>query len=547
MGHPGLGTTTRDVARSCMVSAFASVWLRLCFALLAGAVACGPRPTTTRSAEPVAPPLDPAPTARALPSAPVAVSRMLGAADSHACAVLVDGTVRCWGRNSGGALGIGRVDGTESTPVQVWGIDRVRSIAVDRLRTCVVHEDGRVSCWGDRLVFQRDGQWFVGGSATPRPIAEISDAQAVVFGATEACVMRRGGTARCWGDSQGALAASAHARPEDPMYSPPLPPGTTALALGGGHACALDREGAVWCWGANRDGQLGTGDTRSRSKPTRVDGLAPARAIAAVDTFSCALSNDGALACWGGTRCPANGDCGLADFAVTRPRSIAVAADLRALALSIGGGLLLDAGGHAWSFHPTTALGAKTAPVRISGIAELEEVVVGFEACGRMRSGATQCWPRGAVVVTPRPVEFRAQAPELAAFRPCTRSFREPIDAAILRAVPGGAVASIKDLRVAPAPGTRRVVQGYRTQAHACAPCPKGALCKPCESFVVLASDPDAGAARTDRDLWLFTDDPEALRTGIRYRVAVDLCVGKAATGGGPHVEMRGFTPVDGG
>jgi alpha-tubulin suppressor-like RCC1 family protein len=47
-----------------------------------------------------------------LPTAAVPVAIALAAGDAHACAVLTDGRIRCWGANGSGQLG----DGTTVSP-----------------------------------------------------------------------------------------------------------------------------------------------------------------------------------------------------------------------------------------------------------------------------------------------------------------------------------------------------------------------------------------------------------------------------------------------
>jgi alpha-tubulin suppressor-like RCC1 family protein len=72
----------------------------------------------------------------------------LAAGESQACAVLADGSVRCWGHNSDGELGIGRVSDSERpSPVKLNG--RVRELCMASLHACASTEDGKVYCWGD--------------------------------------------------------------------------------------------------------------------------------------------------------------------------------------------------------------------------------------------------------------------------------------------------------------------------------------------------------------------------------------------------------------
>lgn len=58
---------------------------------------------------------------------PVTVSGVSGAVsiavgNVHTCAVVSDGTARCWGLNDRGKLGNGTTGGSSNTPVQVAGI-----------------------------------------------------------------------------------------------------------------------------------------------------------------------------------------------------------------------------------------------------------------------------------------------------------------------------------------------------------------------------------------------------------------------------------------
>ncbi len=65
---------------------------------------------------------------------------------SHSCALLVAGTVRCWGRNSDGQLG----DGTKtarSSPVGVKKLPAVAGLGVGKDRTCAFTAAGSVYCW----------------------------------------------------------------------------------------------------------------------------------------------------------------------------------------------------------------------------------------------------------------------------------------------------------------------------------------------------------------------------------------------------------------
>jgi alpha-tubulin suppressor-like RCC1 family protein len=78
--------------------------------------------------------------------------RSFAHAMSHGCAALEDGTVRCWGQNFAGQLGNGTEEPSD-TPVVVEGLSGAVAVAVGSLdstigHSCALLEDGSARCWG---------------------------------------------------------------------------------------------------------------------------------------------------------------------------------------------------------------------------------------------------------------------------------------------------------------------------------------------------------------------------------------------------------------
>lgn len=90
-------------------------------------------------------------TARAMPSDAAEVLTdvaELGAGSQHTCARLRDRTVRCWGSNVLGQIGVGAGMQSVNIPIAVPGINDATALAVGGGHTCVLRANDEVWCWG---------------------------------------------------------------------------------------------------------------------------------------------------------------------------------------------------------------------------------------------------------------------------------------------------------------------------------------------------------------------------------------------------------------
>ena len=246
----------------------------------------------------------------------------LAIGDNHSCAVLGDNTVKCWGANYYGQIGMGlsgQADGEYSfpTPTAVLGIDGstnvATKVAVENQTTtghsCAVVNQG-VVCWGRNNSGQL-GNSSSGSSPVPSFVqvtgldgvsANVVD---VTAGKAHSCALLDTGEVRCWGDGvDGQLGNGSTADVSTPTQVSGID-GTnikaTAIASYENHSCALIDSGAVKCWGANDFGELGqaTFMASSSSTPIDVDGIdgtnAKATAISVSANSSCASLVSGAV------------------------------------------------------------------------------------------------------------------------------------------------------------------------------------------------------------------------------------------------------------
>src|SRR5207248_6660775 len=91
----------------------------------------------------------------------VLTSVVAGAAGQlHTCAVLLNGIVACWGKNGDGQLGVSSAPLQQPVPVAIPSniINTAMSITAGEFHTCALLVDGTMRCWG----LARDGQLGIG-------------------------------------------------------------------------------------------------------------------------------------------------------------------------------------------------------------------------------------------------------------------------------------------------------------------------------------------------------------------------------------------------
>ncbi len=233
----------------------------------------------------------------------------VAAGDEHTCALLDNGTVRCWGNNFSGQLGsTTNNNSTAANPTPEGAVDigagRIaRAVSAGGTHNCAVLDDGGVVCWGSNRYGQL-GASTNSGNFTPNPAAQPAvdlgagrTVAAITSGLYHSCAQLDDGTARCWGINDGGqLGAATNAGTIDPnpTAQPAVDVGAgrsvDAITAGFNHTCALLDDGTVRCWGNNRDGQLGTatnnGTTNANTAPEAAVTIASLTPVAVSDTFT---------------------------------------------------------------------------------------------------------------------------------------------------------------------------------------------------------------------------------------------------------------------
>jgi alpha-tubulin suppressor-like RCC1 family protein len=254
-------------------------------------------------------------------------ARMISAGEAHTCAVLDNGSVRCWGFGLDGRLGYANTDniGDDETPGSIGPVDlgagrTATAISAGRDFTCAVLDDASVRCWGyggfGALGYgsiDTVGDDETPGSKGPVALGAGRSATAISAGSDHVCALLDDASVKCWGyGGNGQLGYGDTATVG--LTNTPASAGTVdlgtgrtaqAITAGGEHTCALLDDAGIRCWGESGFGQLGyankntIGDDEVPGTVGPVDVGRSAVAVDAGDLHTCALLDDTSVRCWG--------------------------------------------------------------------------------------------------------------------------------------------------------------------------------------------------------------------------------------------------------
>ena len=210
---------------------------------------------------------------------------------SFGCGISRLGHVKCWGFNNVGQLGIGNTTAMGDNedemglnlPFVAIGANRTATdIAVGYQHACVILDNGAVKCWGGNSYGQLglesttnigDGSGEMGDNLVSVDLGSGRTAIQIDSGLYHTCALLDDGTVKCWGkNTHGQLGIgniSAQGNEEDEMgdhlVAVDLGSGRTAIAIssGGEMSCAILDTAVLKCWGDNQYGQLGQGHTEN--------------------------------------------------------------------------------------------------------------------------------------------------------------------------------------------------------------------------------------------------------------------------------------------
>lgn len=231
----------------------------------------------------------------AIPGIDSAVDVTVGT--QHACALLADTSVHCWGSDAVGQLGDGTPNeygnsrvpgltgitdvvagweatcalkvngsvwcwglaepplGTVPTPTQVAGVPPIAQLAVGRFLVCGVESNGRLWCWGDyeQAFGIRNANLFTPPTIIDgaEPVSHVSTNE------SQLCVIASG-SVRCNTERSAELRKIPGI---DDVVQVDTDPSLS---------CALQSSGSVWCWGISTEDY---DNPRAEPEPVQIEGL----------------------------------------------------------------------------------------------------------------------------------------------------------------------------------------------------------------------------------------------------------------------------------
>lgn len=240
----------------------------------------------------------------------------ISVSEGPVCASLTSGSMKCWADNGG----IWEV--TESE----LGAKAISSSG-GGTHACALLEDKNVRCFGWNNAAGELGDMNIATHSTTRKIASPDlggePVTKISVGTYFSCALLEDGSVKCWGDNKYGQLGNGITRDMRAENNPVLPQPTQVLGLGVGttadiysawsHTCAVLADGEIRCWGKNESGQLGATTTEEvtegigmddkimvSSTPVKVENFSgKGKSITASYSSSCALNNKDKFQCWG--------------------------------------------------------------------------------------------------------------------------------------------------------------------------------------------------------------------------------------------------------
>jgi cysteine-rich repeat protein len=350
----------------------------------------------------------------------------------HACAILDDGVVRCWGDNEYGQLGYGHTTnvGNFQTPAEAGDVSLAGfavQITAGLRHTCALLDTGAVRCWGINE-FGQLGLGHtqpIGDDELPSEVPEVDvggPVTQVSAAGNRTCALLESKAVRCWG-ARGAygyanLGNVGSVNPPSAAGDIQLGGLASQIAVGYEHACALLESGELRCWGRGNLGALGYGNTSDvGGHPDNLPAAAgpvfvsePVAQLVAGWNHTCVIHDDQDVRCWGSGGYGVLGVPGVGTIGNDETPGSVAPVDVGGPVTAIAGGnrhtcAVLESGAlRCWGranygqlgYANTTTIGDNEHPATAGDVdvgGPVSAIAAGWETtCAIMQAGGLRCW-----------------------------------------------------------------------------------------------------------------------------------------------------------
>ena len=189
----------------------------------------------------------------------------IAAGERLTCALLGNGAISCWGHDGNNQLGDSAdTTGDQNTPQSYVSLPSGR-IAVDidagQNHACAVLDNGSIVCWGYNNYGKLGSSFSSLANSLPVYINTTQNKSftQVSTGYDHTCALLENGTGMCWGrNTHGQLGNDSTTNSFYPVYINQSQTGPLiAISAKNIHTCAINASGGAFCWGSAHSGALG--------------------------------------------------------------------------------------------------------------------------------------------------------------------------------------------------------------------------------------------------------------------------------------------------
>jgi alpha-tubulin suppressor-like RCC1 family protein len=274
-----------------------------------------------------------------------------------------EGLLYTWGD---GAIGMS----TKSSPVQVFGTRRWKSLSIGGTFAAAIEDDGTLWTWGNNTYGQLGNTG--GNASSPIQVVSVDTTwKRISAGLNSMGGIKTDGSLWMWGHNGSAtLGDNSTTHRSSPVQTVAAGTNWKKLSVGDLHVSAIKNDGSLWTWGLNSSGQLGDNSTTTRSSPVQtIAGGNDWRDVSSGSNHTAGIKQDGTLWMWGSG---ANGRLGTnSTSSVSSPvQTVAGGNDWQSVACGVDSSAAIKFDGSLWTWGNNTygQLGDETTTSRSSPV-----------------------------------------------------------------------------------------------------------------------------------------------------------------------------------